>query len=116
MSDSTALVWFRRDLRAHDHAALARAQAEAYDLLVLDLMLPQVSGLDICQQVRADARAASTPIIMVTARAEESERIDMRKVLGLEQRLSELAEAISARYFLHGSHHVHAENSPSDLL
>ena len=45
------------------------------DLLVLDVMLPEVSGLDICRAVRSDARTASIPIIMVTARAEESERI-----------------------------------------
>ncbi|MGC4082818.1 MAG: response regulator transcription factor [Vicinamibacterales bacterium] len=38
-------------------------------------MLPQVSGLEICRVVRANEKTASTPIIMVTARAEESERI-----------------------------------------
>src|SRR5436305_6301430 len=45
------------------------------DLLVLDLMLPHVDGLEICRRVRADAATAATPIIMLTARAEESERI-----------------------------------------
>ena len=45
------------------------------DLLVLDVMLPEVSGLDICRAVRSDEKTALTPIIMVTARAEESERI-----------------------------------------
>jgi len=45
------------------------------DLLILDLMLPQVDGLDICRAARASAQTAAIPIIMLTARAEESERI-----------------------------------------
>ena len=42
---------------------------------VLDLMLPEVNGLEICRSVRANEQTATIPIIMVTARAEESERI-----------------------------------------
>ncbi len=45
------------------------------DLLVLDLMLPHVDGLEVCRAVRASDRTAAIPIIMLTARAEESERI-----------------------------------------
>jgi DNA-binding response OmpR family regulator len=45
------------------------------DLLVLDLMLPHVDGLEICRSVRHDGRTAAIPIIMLTARADESERI-----------------------------------------
>ncbi len=45
------------------------------DLLVLDLMLPHVGGLDICRVVRSQEKTAGIPIIMLTARAEESERI-----------------------------------------
>ncbi|HEY7291466.1 MAG TPA: response regulator transcription factor [Vicinamibacterales bacterium] len=45
------------------------------DLLVLDLMLPEIDGLEICRMVRANAAISATPIIMLTARAEESERI-----------------------------------------
>jgi DNA-binding response OmpR family regulator len=45
------------------------------DLLILDLMLPQVDGLDICRAARASAQTAAIPIIMLTARAEEAERI-----------------------------------------
>jgi two-component system, OmpR family, alkaline phosphatase synthesis response regulator PhoP len=55
--------------------ALTAITARPPDLLVLDLMLPQVNGLEICRMVRADQKTASIPIIMVTARAEESERI-----------------------------------------
>ena len=45
------------------------------DLLVLDLMLPGLSGLEICRAVRAEPRLASLPIIMLTAKSEEADRI-----------------------------------------
>jgi DNA-binding response OmpR family regulator len=45
------------------------------DLLILDLMLPHVDGLEICRAARASEQTAAIPIIMLTARAEESERI-----------------------------------------
>jgi DNA-binding response OmpR family regulator len=47
----------------------------APDLLVLDLMLPHVDGLEICRAVRTNEKTAGIPIIMLTARGEESERI-----------------------------------------
>src|SRR5205807_3030831 len=55
--------------------ALNAIALKAPDLLVLDLMLPQVDGLEICRRVRANDGTAAMPIIMLTARAEESERI-----------------------------------------
>jgi DNA-binding response OmpR family regulator len=45
------------------------------DAMVLDLMLPHVDGLEVCRRVRAADATAALPIIMLTARAEESERI-----------------------------------------
>jgi DNA-binding response OmpR family regulator len=45
------------------------------DLLLLDLMLPGVDGIEICRALRADPSTAALPIIMLTARAEESDRI-----------------------------------------
>jgi DNA-binding response OmpR family regulator len=45
------------------------------DLMVLDLMLPHVDGLEVCRLLRANDKTAVIPIIMLTARAEESERI-----------------------------------------
>jgi len=53
-------------------AALASFRGDHPDLLVLDLGLPSVDGLDIAREVR---RASTTPIIMLTARGEESDRI-----------------------------------------
>jgi DNA-binding response OmpR family regulator len=45
------------------------------DLVILDLMLPGVHGLEICRMLRSDAGTADLPIIMVTARAEEADRV-----------------------------------------
>ena len=59
--------------------ALARANAEPFDLIILDLMLPGVDGISICRAVRRDGPNQDVPILMLTARREESD-----KVLGLE--------------------------------
>lgn len=45
------------------------------DLVLLDLMLPDMSGFDVCQHLRADARTWSLPIVMTSARVEESCRL-----------------------------------------
>ena len=49
------------------------------DLVVLDLMLPDADGLDVCKSLKAEARTAHVPVMMLTARGEELDR-----VLGLE--------------------------------
>ena len=59
--------------------ALAIARADAFDLLVLDLMLPGLDGMTLCRAVRRDSRNADTPILMLTARRDETD-----KVLGLD--------------------------------
>ena len=66
-----------RVLIANDgKSGLATARGEKPDLLVLDLMLPGMDGLDICRALR---RESDLPIIMLTARAEETDRL-----IGLE--------------------------------
>jgi DNA-binding response OmpR family regulator len=55
--------------------ALDAVRARVPDLIVLDVMLPHVDGLEVCRLLRANEHTASIPIIMLTARAEESERI-----------------------------------------
>jgi DNA-binding response OmpR family regulator len=59
--------------------ALDVAAARVPDLVVLDLMLPLVDGLEVCRALRAKPATAAVPIIMLTARAEETDR-----VVGLE--------------------------------
>jgi DNA-binding response OmpR family regulator len=66
---------FSVDLLTNGRDALASIAAHAPDVLVLDLMLPQVDGLEICRVVRGNDATAAIPIIMLTARAEESDRI-----------------------------------------
>ena len=66
---------FRAELLATGRDALAAIGERPPDLIVLDLMLPQVDGLEVCRAVRANEKTAAIPIIMLTARAEESERI-----------------------------------------
>ena len=62
----------------HDgDSGLARAEAEKFDLLILDLMLPGKDGIEICQQLRKQSNY--TPILMLTAKSSELDR-----VLGLE--------------------------------
>jgi DNA-binding response OmpR family regulator len=56
-------------------AGLKRAKEAAPDLILLDLMLPGMDGLMVCQTLRSDPATASIPIIMLTARGEEGERI-----------------------------------------
>lgn len=60
-------------------AALARAKVEPPSLFLLDIMMPGEDGLDLCLQLRAMPRFTAIPIIFVTAKASEDDRI-----LGLE--------------------------------
>ena len=55
--------------------ALQHITARPPDLVVLDLMLPQLDGLEVCRSVRANTKTAAVPIIMLTARGDEAERI-----------------------------------------
>lgn len=58
---------------------LNQAMKGDYDLVLLDLMLPGLDGLEICKRMRGDKRTRKTPIIILTAKSEEFD-----KVLGLE--------------------------------
>ncbi|MSO20862.1 MAG: response regulator transcription factor [Acidobacteria bacterium] len=54
---------------------LAQFRKSQPDLLILDLMLPRMSGLEICKELRRDTKARRIPILMLTARGEEADRI-----------------------------------------
>ena len=56
--------------------ALNMAREKEYDIILLDLMLPKLNGLEVCQQIR---EFSNVPIVMLTAKGE-----DMDKILGLE--------------------------------
>lgn len=59
--------------------ALTKVRKGKYDLLILDLMLPGIQGMELCRILRNDPKTAYLPIIMLTAKGEEVDRI-----LGLE--------------------------------
>src|SRR5947199_10676793 len=67
---------FRVSIVGEGHAGLARLTREPYDALVLDLMLPDMDGLEVCRQLRAKS---DLPVLMLTARGESMDR-----VVGLE--------------------------------
>lgn len=60
-------------------SGLEAAAREMPDIVIVDLMLPGIDGLDVCRRLRADQRTARTPIIMLTAKSTETDR-----VVGLE--------------------------------
>ena len=67
-------------VKAYDgEAALGLVRSEKPDLMILDLMLPKMNGLDVCKAVRRNPDTVTLPIIMLTAKGEE---ID--KIIGLE--------------------------------
>ena len=54
---------------------LAALQRERPDLVILDLMLPEVSGFEVCRRLRKDSETGNLPVIMLTARSEEADVI-----------------------------------------
>jgi len=70
---------FVTDSASDGEKALTKIKKSSYDLLILDLMLPGLHGMELCKILKNDPNTSSLPIIMLTAKGEE---ID--KVLGLE--------------------------------
>src|SRR5438477_11592372 len=64
---------------ADGHAGLELARSKKFDLVILDLMLPGLDGVTVCRAIRRESPNANTPILMLTARREESD-----KVVGLD--------------------------------
>jgi DNA-binding response OmpR family regulator len=63
------------DRLASGSAVIARLRARAADLVILDLMLPGMDGLLVCQAMRANTATAGIPVIILTARGEEADRV-----------------------------------------
>jgi DNA-binding response OmpR family regulator len=66
---------YEADVVQSGRDVLPRIKKAPPDLLLLDIMLPGIDGLAVCRAVRGDQQAATIPIIMVTAKGEESDRI-----------------------------------------
>ncbi|MEU1853065.1 response regulator [Streptomyces sp. NPDC019990] len=54
-------------------AALRAAREQLFELVLLDIRMPGMSGLDVCRAVRADPGTASLPVILITARSQEGD-------------------------------------------
>ena len=76
IAKSLHLAGYEVDMCNDGEEALEKAKAGEYDIILLDLMLPKMDGLEVCQQIR---EFSNVPIIMLTAKGE-----DMDKILGLE--------------------------------
>ncbi len=70
---------YRVTTASDGEVALDKIKKESFDLVVLDLMLPGIQGVDLCRIIRNDPKTAGIPIIMLTAKGEEIDRI-----IGLE--------------------------------
>jgi len=70
---------FSVDSAFDGETALARIRKDRYDLVVLDLMLPGIQGMELCRMLRNDPKTEALPIVMLTAKGEEVD-----KILGLE--------------------------------
>ena len=84
--DVTELVGYQLRAKGYSVEALnnptqsiAKIRAFQPDLIILDVMMPEISGIQLCRMLRADPKTKTTPIIFLTAKAEEADR-----VLGLE--------------------------------
>lgn len=77
LSDNLIFEGYKTELAANGIQALEKLNNQSFDLVVLDVMMPEMSGFDVCKQIRQDGNRV--PVILLTAKGEE---ID--KVLGLE--------------------------------
>jgi len=66
---------FRISLAADGEIALKKAKSEVPNLIVLDLMLPKKDGLSVCKELKADPVTKRIPVLMLTAKSEEVDRV-----------------------------------------
>jgi two-component system phosphate regulon response regulator PhoB len=121
-------------------ASISRARTYQPDLLILDIMMPNLSGIQICRILRADSKLSRVPIIFLTAKAEPSDRIEglesgaddyigkpfspkelVLRVESILRRLAAPRESASARLHIGDiqldseTHRVTVRGSPLDL-
>jgi two-component system alkaline phosphatase synthesis response regulator PhoP len=66
---------FSVDAAADGRKGLERLRADTYHLVILDLQLPGMDGLALCTEIRRDRRTKDVPVVMLTARGDEADRI-----------------------------------------
>jgi two-component system phosphate regulon response regulator PhoB len=86
-------------------AGLAEARRKLPDLVILDLMLPGIDGLEVCRRLRADSRTQHIPIVMLTAKGEEADAVIglaqgaddyVRKPFGMKELIARVATRLRA--------------------
>ena len=75
LEDTLRAKGYRVTVATRGEAGLEEAERVRPDLIILDIMLPDSDGLDICKGIRANAELAHVPVIFLTARASETDRI-----------------------------------------
>ena len=66
---------FETALAPTGEQAMSQLRRRLPDLVLLDLMLPDISGTEVCRQIKADARTRHVPVVMLTAKGEEVDRV-----------------------------------------
>jgi DNA-binding response OmpR family regulator len=66
-------VGYHVDVEDNGDAGLAAALSQELDLVILDWMMPGLSGLEVCRAIRADPRGKDVPVLMLTAKAQEAD-------------------------------------------
>jgi two-component system alkaline phosphatase synthesis response regulator PhoP len=64
---------YRTSIAGSGEDALKKVRADRFDLVILDLMLPGIDGLDVCKALKKDEKTSTLPVIMLTAKGEESD-------------------------------------------
>lgn len=91
LTDRLASEGYQVSTEADGEAGLATASAGHYDLIVLDVMLPRMSGLDVCRTLRQ--RGVTTPVLMLTAKGQVTDKVVGLK-LGADDYLTKPFETI----------------------
>jgi len=75
LEDLLAFHGYEIEAASDGEAALAMIRENTPDLVLLDVVMPGLSGYDVCRAIRADARLAMLPVVMVTALEDREERV-----------------------------------------
>jgi DNA-binding response OmpR family regulator len=92
-----ALEGYEMSTVSDGEAAVATAAAEVPDLIILDIMMPGIDGIEACRRIRANAATSQTPVLMFSALSEEAEQARLAGADGMLPKpfnLPALAEAV----------------------